>query len=140
MRLGWSVLCRDFDKREDGMLTLRNVFADARVSITPSFPPPLEVALNPAVILISYWFTESGLAKMRYPAVLRVLAPEDNQILDEWHFAIDFLYGRSSLKVFYFRELMFVGAGLYEFHIEIPQFGEWTIMSQNSLYVSDQLS
>lgn len=34
---------------------------------------------------------------------------------------------------------MFVGDGLYEFHIEVPEFGEWNIMSQNSLYVSDVL-
>ena len=137
MRLGWSVLCGDFEKHEDGMLTLRNVFADAKLGITPSAPPPLEVALNPAVILISYWFTELDLDKHRYPAVLRVLAPEDNQILAEWNFSIDFLYRSSSLTVFYFRDLVFVGAGLYEFHIEAPQFGEWIIMSQNSLYLSD---
>ena len=137
MRLGWSVLCGDFEKHEDGMLTLRNVFADAKVGIRSATPPSLEVALNPAVILISYWFTESNLDKPRYPAVLRVLAPEDNQILAEWNFAIDFLYRSSSLTVFHFRELTYVGAGLYEFHIEVPQFGEWNIMSQNSLYLGD---
>lgn len=137
MRLGWSVLCGDFEEHEDGMLTLLNVFADAKIGITPSAPPPLEVALNPAVILISYWFTESDLDKPRYPAVLRVLAPEDNQILAEWHFAIDFMWSSSSLTAFQFRELLFVGAGLYEFHIEVQQFGEWNIMSQNSLYLGD---
>ena len=80
---------------------------------------------------------ESDLDKARYPALLRVLAPEDNQILAEWNFAIDFLYKSSNLTVFYFRELTFVGAGLYEFHIEILQFGEWNIMSRNSLYLGD---
>ncbi len=119
------------------MLTLRNVFADAKVDIESAAPPPFEVELNPAVILISYWFAESDLDKPRYPAVLRVLAPEDNHILAEWHFAIDFMHSTSSLTVFHLRELMFVGDGLYEFHIEVPQFGEWNIMSQNSLYLGD---
>lgn len=137
MRLGWSVLCRGFEQHDDGMITLQNVFAEAKIAITPPIPYPREVALNPAVILISYWFTESDLDKLRYPAVLRVLAPEDNQILTEWNFAIDFMYGRSSLTVFYFHELTFVGAGLYEFHIEVPQFGEWNIMTQNSLFLGD---
>ena len=137
MRLGWSVLCRDFEIHEEGMITLRNVFADAKASISPTAPYPHEVELDPAVILISYWFAESHLDKARYPAVLRVLAPEDNEILAEWNFAIDFLHGRSSLTVFYIRELTFVGAGLYEFHVEVPQFGEWNIMSQNSLLVDD---
>ena len=50
---------------------------------------------------------------------------------------IDFMYGRSSLTVFYFHELTFVGVGLYEFHIEVPQFGEWNIMTQNSLFIGD---
>ncbi len=139
MRLGWSVLCRDFDQHDDGMLTLKQVFADSTLDIFPPSQPPIQVELNPMVILISYWFTESDLDKVRYPAVLRVLAPEDSQILTEWHFAIDFLYSASSLVVFRFHELTFVGEGLYEFHIEVPQFGEWTIMSQNSLYLSDML-
>ena len=137
MRLGWSVLCKDFETHDDGTITLRNTFADAKVDIEANAPRPLKVELAPAVILISYWFTESDLDLPRYPAVLRVLAPEDNQVLAEWNFALDFVYRRSNLKVFYFRELTFVGAGLYEFHIEVPQFGEWNIMSQNSLFVGD---
>ena len=137
MRLGWSVLCREFEKHEGGMLTLHDVFADAKVDIDASSPPPIEVTLDPAVILISYWFTESDLDKPRYPAILRVLAPEDNHILAEWHFAIDFMFSGSSLTVFHFSDMTFVGAGLYEFHIEVPQFGEWNIMSQNSLYLAD---
>ena len=137
MRLGWSVLCGDFEEQADGMVTLHNVFADAKMDINAAAPPPFEVTLDPAVILISYWFAESDLDKPRYPAVLRVLAPEDNHILTEWHFAIDFMYGSSSLTAFQFSELTFVGAGLYEFHIEVPQFGEWNIMSRNSLYLGN---
>ena len=140
MRLGWSVLCNDFEKHDDDSLTLKHVFTDAALGVSVPATLPYQAVLQPPVILISFWFTESDLDQNRYPAVLRLLAPGDNQILDEWHFAIDFLYRGTSLTVFYFRELMFVGAGLYEFHIEIPQFGEWTIMAQNSLYVSDQLS
>lgn len=139
MRLGWSVICGDIEQREDGMLNLFDVFADAKLGIITAGSPPLEVTLNPAVMLISYWFTESDLDKPRYPAVLRVLAPDDNQILAEWHFAIDFMYGSSSLTVISIQDLIFVGPGLYEFHIEIQQFGEWNIMSQNSLFVTDQL-
>ena len=137
MRLGWSVLCRDFEEHEEGMLTLRNVFADAKVDIESAEPPPFDVALDPAVTLVSYWFMESDLDQPRYPAVMRVLAPEDNQILAEWHFAIDFMWSSSSLTAFQFSELTFVGDGLYEFHIEVQQFGEWNIMSRNSLYLGD---
>ena len=76
----------------------------------------------------------------RYPAVLRVLAPDDNQILEEWSFAFDFLWNSSSLLVFRFHELMFVGEGLYEFHIDVQEFGEWVILAKNSLNVRDKLS
>ena len=136
MRLGWSVLCKDFEEHNDGMLTLTNVFAEAKVSITP---PTLLIELDPPIILISYWFTESELDMHRYPAILRVLAPEDDQILAEWRFSIDFVLKNSRLMVFYFRELTFSGAGFYEFHVEVLQYGEWNIMSQNSLYLDNKL-
>ena len=140
MRLGWSVLCNDFEKHDDGTLTLMKVYTDTALEISMASPPPLNVAFNPPVILISYWFTESNLDKNRYPAVLRILAPGDNHILAEWNFAIDVLTSTSSLTIFHVNELMFVGAGLYEFHIEVLEFGEWNILSRNSLYVSDQVS
>lgn len=91
MRLGWSVLCKNFEEHDDGTLTLERVFADSVIEITSPKSPPAQVQLDPTVVLVSYWFKESELDKHRYPAVLRVLAPEDNQILEEWSFAIDFL-------------------------------------------------
>ncbi len=139
MRLGWSVLCRYFEAHDDGSLSLERVFADSVLGVAMAEPPPVQVDLRPSVILISHWFSESDLDKQRYPAVLRVLAPEDNQILDEWNFAIDLFQSDSSLAVFHVRELMFVGDGLYEFHIEVLEYGEWNIMSRNSLYVSNTI-
>ena len=136
MRLGWSVLCRDFEAHDDGSLSLERVFADFVLGVSIAEPPPVQIDLHPSVILLSHWFSESDLDNKRYPAVLRVLAPEDNQILDEWSFAIDLFQSESRLSVFSLRELMFVGDGLYEFHVEVLEYGEWNIMSRNSLFVS----
>ena len=140
MRLGWSVLCRDFEQHEDGTVTLKEVFADAILRINLEEPPPLQATLNPPVIALSYWFRESELDKRRYPAVLRILSPEDNQTLAEWHFGIDFMLTDSRLTKFQLDELDFVGTGLYEIHIEVMEFGEWNLLSRNSIYVSDALS
>ena len=139
MRLGWSVLCRDFEFHEDGTVTLKKVFADANLRIEVEEPPPLQALLNPPVFLLSYWFRESASDRRRYPAVLRILSPDDNQTLAEWHFGIDFLSSDSHLMKFQLDELEFVGAGLYEIHTEVLEFGEWHLVSRNSIYVSDSL-
>ena len=140
MRLGWSVLCKDFEEHDDGTLTLIEVFADAALEISTPSPVPSNVSFDPPVLLISYWFSESDLDQKRYPALLRVLAPADNQILVEWNFAIDLLFSSSRLVIFHLDQLMFVGDGLYELHIEILEFGEWDIRSQNSLQVKSTVS
>lgn len=139
MRLGWSVLCRNFEVHEDGSLSLERVFADSVLDIEISEPPPIQVALNPPFILLSHWFKESELDDKIYPALLRVLAPGDNTILAEWNFAIDLLQSHGRLTGFEVRDLEFVGDGLYEFHIEVLKFGEWNILSRNSLYISSRL-
>ena len=132
--------CGDFEEHDDGSLSLKRVFADAVLRIEIPAPPPVQVPLSPMVMLISHWFSESDLDTYRYPAVLRIVAPGDNQILDEWSFAIDLMQTNSRLAVFQVSELMFVGDGMYEFHIEVLEFGEWNILSRNGLYVSDTLS
>jgi len=137
MRLGWSVLCRDFIVHDDGSLSLERVYADSKLEVSVTEPPPTQVSLSPAIILISHWFPETDLDPRRYPAILRIVAPEDNQILEEWHFSIDFLHTDFRLAIFHIDELTFVGDGLYEFHIEVLEYGEWNIMSRNSLYVSN---
>ena len=139
MRLGWSVLCRNFEVHDDGSISLERVFADSVLEIAVAEPPPVQVALNPPVLLVSHWFKESDLDNKIYPAVIRVLAPGDNMILAEWKFAIDLLLSDSSLTGFHVRDLEFVGDGLYEFHIEVLEFGEWNILSRNSLYISDKV-
>ena len=140
MRLGWSVLCRDYTLHEDGSLSLERVYADSKLEVSVTEPPPAQVSLSPAIILISHWFPETDLDLNRYPAILRIVAPEDNQILEEWHFSIDFLQTDFRLAIFHITELTFVGDGLYEFHIEVLEYGEWNIMSRNSLYVSKTVS
>ncbi|MDE2819585.1 MAG: hypothetical protein OXN94_18310 [Chloroflexota bacterium] len=140
MRLGWSVLCRNFEMHDDGSLSIERVFADSILGIEITEPPPILVALNPTVILLSHWFKESDLDNKRYPAVLRILAPGDNEILAEWHFAIDLLQSDSSLSAFQIAELEFVGNGFYEFHIEVLEFGEWHIQTRNSLYIRNNVS
>ena len=135
MRLGWSVLCGDFERHEDGTLTLKRVFADTALAIPVPSIPPVPVTLDPPVILVSYCFTESESDKIRYPAVLRILAPGDNQILEEWDFAVDFLNSTSRLIVFHLSDVMFVVDGLYELHIEVLEFGEWNLVSRNSIYL-----
>ena len=140
MRLGWSVLCRDFERHDDGFVTLERVFAESILQIDISEAPPIHVSLNPTVFLVAHWFNESDHDTNRYPAVMRVLAPDDNRILAEWHFAIDLLFSSSSLTVFHISELEFVGTGLYEFHIEVLEYGEWNILTRNSLYVRNSLS
>jgi len=60
--------------------------------------------------------------------------------LAEWDFAIDFLQSTSSLTVFHISDIMVVDAGLYEFHIEVKEYGEWNIVSRNSLYVNYTVS
>ena len=139
MRLGWSVLCRDFESHEDGSLSLGRVFANTKLEVSVAVPPPSHVTLSPEIILISHWFSESDGNKERFPAVLRVVAPEDNQMLEEWQFAIDFSQSDSRLVVFQIDELTFVGDGRYEFHVEVLEFGEWSILSRNSLYVSNSI-
>lgn len=137
MRLGWSVLCRDYEVHDDGSISLERVFADSVLYIATFEPPPVQVTLNPPVLLLSHWFKESESDKKIYPAVLRVLAPGDNVILAEWDFAIDLLLSDSSLTGFQVRDLEFIGDGLYEFHIEVLEFGEWNLVSRNSLYISE---
>lgn len=139
MRLGWSVLCRDFTVHDDGSLSLGRVFADTNLDVSVADPPPSPVTLNPEIILISHWFSESDRDRERYPAVLRIVAPEDNQVLEEWQFAIDFLQSDSRLVVFQLDELIFVGDGRYEFHVEVLEFGEWNILSRNSLFLGNTL-
>ena len=139
MRLSWSVLCRDYVTHEDGSIDLEQVFADSALGVAIAEQPPVQIRLQPPVLLISHWFKESDLDQLRYPALLRILAPEDNQILAEWNFAVDFFQSDSSLAVFGVEELTYVGDGLYEFHIEVLEFGEWNIRSRNSLYVSNVL-
>ncbi len=139
MRLGWSVLCRDFETHEDGTVTLKEVFADAMLRIDIEEPPPLRASLNPPVFLLSYWFRESASDKRRFPAALRIVSADDHQTLAEWRFGIDFLLSESHLMQFQLNELDFVGAGLYEIHIEVLEFGEWNLLSRNSIYVSDAL-
>lgn len=136
MRLGWSVLCRGYTEHGDGSLSLERVFADSILEVSVTEPPPTHVSLSPAIILISHWFSESDLDLERYPAILRILAPEDNQILEVWHFSIDFFQSNSRLVVFQLDALSFVGDGLYEIHVEVLEYGEWNIISRNSLYVS----
>ncbi|MYD10227.1 MAG: hypothetical protein F4X02_09305 [Chloroflexi bacterium] len=136
MRLGWSVLCRGYTEHGDGSLSLERVFADARLEVSVAEPPPTQVSLSPAIILISHWYPETDLDLNRYPATLRIVAPEDNRILEEWQFSIDFLLADFRLAIFNIDELTFVGDGLYEFHIEVLEYGEWIIMSRNSIYVS----
>lgn len=139
MRLGWSVLCRDFTVHDDGSLSLERVFADTKLEVSVAEPPPSQVTLSPEIILISHWFSESDLDRERYPAVLRIVAPEDNQMLEEWHFAIDFMQSDSRLVVFQLEELTFVGDGRYEFHVEVLEFGEWNILSRNALFLGNTL-
>lgn len=139
MRLDWSVLCRDFTVHGDGSLSLVRVFADTRLEVSVAESPPSRVTLSPEITLISHWFSESDGDRVRYPAVLRIVAPEDNQTLEEWQFAIDFLQSDSRLVVFQLDELTFTGDGRYEFHIEVQEFGEWNILSRNSLSVDNTL-
>ena len=139
MRLGWSVLCRDFEIHEDGTVTLKEVFADAILRIGLDESPPHRATLSPSIFLLSYWFRESASDRRRYAAVLRILSPDDNHTLAEWHFGIDFLLSDSHLMRFELDELVFVGSGLYEIHIEVLEFGEWNLLSRNSIYVSDAL-
>jgi len=135
MRLGWSVLCNDFERHDDGTLTLERVFTDTALGIPLLSPPPVHVTLNPPVVLVAYWYSESELDQGRYPAVLRVLAPADNQILTEWHFAIDLLSSTSNLTIFHLSDLIFVGDGMYEVHIDVQEFGEWSLVSRNSIFL-----
>lgn len=135
MRLGWSVLCNDLERHDDGTVTLERVFMDTALGIQLSSLPPVQVTLNPPVTLVSYWFSESKMDQSRYPAVLRVLAPGDNHILAEWHFAVDLLGSTSSLTIFHLVDLTFVGDGLYEVHIDVQEFGEWSLVSRNTIFL-----
>ena len=54
MRLGWSVLCNDLERHDDGTVTLERVFMDTALGIQIASPPPVQVTLNPPVTLVSY--------------------------------------------------------------------------------------
>ena len=135
MRLGWSVICRGFERHDNGTLTLQNAFADTILTLSIPQSPPVQVPLRPSIFLVSYWFIESDAEKRNYSAVLRILAPGDNHELLSLDFDIDLSELPNKLVTINFAELLFVGNGLYEFHVEVIGFGSWEVTSQNSVYI-----
>ena len=140
MRLGWSVICRDYGRLDDGTVILYKVYADTVLNLSLSEPGPTIVPMNPSFVLISYWYIESEAESRLYPAVLRVSAPGDNMILSEMQFDIDLRESNSSFATIQFRTFHYVSDGLYEFQIEVPEFADWAVSSHNSLHVNGIVS
>lgn len=135
MMLGWSVLCRDYGRLVDGSVILHKVFADTTLALSLPRPGPDVVPLSSPFALVSYWYKESDAESRTYPAVLRVSAPGDNRIIGEMQFEIDLLQSDSSFVTFQFRRFRFVSDGIYEFQIEVPEFGDWEVTSHNSVNI-----
>jgi len=140
MRLGWSVLCRDYGRLVDGAVVLHKVFADTRLTLSLPQHGPLVVPLDPPFALVSYWYRESDAESRLYPAILRVSAPGDNRIIGEMRFDIDLRQSNSRFASFQFRRFNYVSDGLYEFQIEVPEFADWDVTSHNSVYIVGNVS
>lgn len=140
MRVGWSVLCRDYGRLDDGSVVLHKVFADTVLSLSLPQPGPVVVPLNLPFSLVSYWYRESDAESKVYPAVLRVSAPGDNKVIGEMQFGIDLSQSNSKFVTFQFRRFNYISDGLYEFQVEVPEFGDWKVTSHNSLYIVGRVS
>lgn len=140
MRLGWSVICRDYGRLDDGSVVLHKVFADTVLSISLPQPGPVVVSLSQPFSLVSYWYRESDAESKEYPAILRVSAPGDNQIIGEMQFEIDLRQSNSKFVTLQFRRFNYVSDGLYEFQIEVPEFSNWKVTSHNSLNIVGRVS
>ena len=135
MRLGWSVICRDYGRLDDGTVILHKVFADTVITLSLPEPGPIVVPLNPPFALVSYWYKESDAESRVYPAVLRISAPGDNRIIGTMYFEIDLRQSNSRFATFQFRRFRYISDGLYEFQVEVPEFGDWEVTSHNSVRI-----
>ena len=55
-------------------------------------------------------------------------------------FEIDLRQSESSFVTFQFRRFRFVSDGIYEFQIEVPEFGDWEVTSHNSVNIVGNVS
>ncbi len=75
-----------------------------------------------------------------YTAVARWLAPNDDLVLRETRFELDF---REAFRYVYrlqVDELDFVGEGHYEYHIEVLGDAGWGEISRNSLFIRNDVT
>ena len=135
MRLGWSVICRDYGRLDDGTIVLHRVFTDTILELSLPQPGPALAPLDPTFVLVSYWYKESDAESRLHPAILRISAPGDNQEIGRLQFNIDLRNSRSRLTTFRFRPFRYISDGLYEIQIEAPEFGGWNVTSHNGLNV-----
>ena len=140
MRLGWSVLCRDYGRLDDGTVVLHRVFTDTVLELTLPQPGAAIVPLNPSFVLVSFWYRESESESRLFPAVLRVTTPDDNIVISEMQFDIDLRESHSSFATFQFRTFNYVSDGMYEFQIEVTEFADWAVTSHNSVEINGIVS
>ena len=115
-------------------LTLEQVFADSKIEIVPSPESPyLTSNLESRRSFLDFTIGSQSRTwtSPDIPLYCVCWRPKTIKYWTEWNFAIDFPVNRLQLLCTGFlfpNELTFVGDGLYEFHIEVPEFGEWIIM------------
>ena len=74
-----------------------------------------------------------------YTAIARWLAPNDQRVLRETSFELDFRQAFRYVYRLQIRELEFVGDGQYEYHIEVQGDVGWGEISRNSLFLTSQV-
>lgn len=140
IRIDSSVFCRDYVTHPDGDVTLWRVFSEINIDTELGDESQSTLILNPPVWLVSSWLLEKAADMRIYRAIARWLAPNDQRVLRETRFEIDF---RKTFRYVYrlkIEELDFVGEGQYEYHIEILGDAGWGEISRNSLFITNHVA
>lgn len=134
-----SVFCRDFVIHPDGEISLWRIFTELNVDTDILDRQQVTLVLNRPIWLISSWLIEAAADMKVYTAVARWLAPNDQRVLRETRFELDFRQAFRHVYRLQIRELEFVGEGQYEYHIEVQGDAGWGEISRNSLFLTSQM-
>jgi len=137
IRIDSSMFCRDYVMHPDGDITLWRVFTEINIDTKLPDEPQSTLILNPPVWLVASWLIEEAADMKLYSAVARWLAPRDHRVLRETGFELDFREAFRQIYRLQIEELDFVGAGHYEYHVEILGDAGWGEISRNSLFITN---
>ena len=129
MRHDWTLLCKDVQVYDSGMLDLGNVFSTLHV-----FGPygligrPESIVFDPPTILVSHWTVEFFTDRRTHNAIVQLLAPDGEHVLWSDRLEFDLRHETTFRMVYIMQNLEFAGIGTYEFHVLLEEngvIGEW---------------